>query len=304
MGKNRAQSDIVRPLLAGDIGLPRFPSEIIVRVSPVPRGSSLQELFRALSNQAWVAGEAQPVTRVVAKSPLLVIAGLHGFAVAAPLFETLSENPEFLVAHHLTPLDVLILAVVLCFGLPAVFFLVQTAAHAIHRVAGLVIRLVVVGTLAALLVSRLSASLFDAPTWVVAVLAGLLGSVTAVLTIRSRGFASFLRFVWPSGLVFAAVFLLKPAVRDVWTAPTQPQEALGSVQATTPIVLVVFDELPLATLLDEQGGINSARFKNFAALSRESSWFSNATTVAEMTDYAVPAILTPELCTAGAAEEG
>ena len=230
--------------------------------------------------------------RVAAAGPFMVVAGLHGFAVAAPLFETLSANPEFLVAHHLTPLEVPALATVLCFGLPSVFFLLEAVARRIHRQAGLVIHFAVVAALAALLVLRLPARLFDAPAWVVAVSAGLLGAVTAVFALRSKGFAAFLRFVWPSGLVFAAVFLLTPAVRELWMAPAQPETAVGSVQATTPVVLVVFDELPLATLLDERGRINRARFKNFAALSEESYWFSNATTVAELTDLAVPAILT------------
>ena len=75
--------------------------------------------------------------RVAAAGPFMVVAGLHGFAVAAPLFETLSANPEFLVAHHLTPLEVPALATVLCFGLPSVFFLLEAVARRIHRQAGL-----------------------------------------------------------------------------------------------------------------------------------------------------------------------
>ena len=230
--------------------------------------------------------------RIGAAGPFLVIAGLHGFAVAAPLFETLSTNPEFLVAHHLTPQEVPALAATLCFGLPAVFFLLETAGRLVHRRVGLVVHSAVVAGLAALLVLPLPGRHLGASAWVAAISAVLVGCITAALALRSRGFASFLRFLGPSGVVFAAVFLLTPAVRDLWMPPPRPEAAVGSVQATTPVVLVIFDALPLATLLDEQGRINEARFKNFSALSKESYWFSNATTVAELTNHAVPAILT------------
>ena len=230
--------------------------------------------------------------KITAADPFLAVLGLYGFAVAAPLFNTLSTNPEFLVAHHLTPLEVPVLAATLCLGLPVVFFLFEILGRGIQRQAGLVIHSGAVAVFAALLVLPIPGRLIDWPAWGVTILAGLVGALTAVFEYRSRGFAYFLRFLWPSGLVFAVIFLLTPAVRDLWIAPAQPEKPVGSVQATTPVVLVIFDALPLVTLLDEQGRINEARFKNFAALSQESTWFSNATTVADTTHYAIPAILT------------
>ena len=56
------------------------------------------------------------------------------------------------------------------------------------------------------------------------------------------------------------------------------------------MVLIVFDELPLAALLNERGQIDAKRFPNFAALARDSDWFRNAVTVADTTEQAVPAI--------------
>ena len=49
------------------------------------------------------------------------------------------------------------------------------------------------------------------------------------------------------------------------------------------------------SLLDARGRIDAIRFPHFARLARGSTWFSRATTVAEGTTHAVPAILTGQL---------
>ena len=55
--------------------------------------------------------------------------------------------------------------------------------------------------------------------------------------------------------------------------------------------MVVFDELPLTSLLDGSGRIDRFRYPNFAALARGSTWYANATTVADSTKLAIPSIL-------------
>jgi hypothetical protein len=59
----------------------------------------------------------------------------------------------------------------------------------------------------------------------------------------------------------------------------------------TPVVVVVFDELPLVSLLGKGGRIDAARYPNFARLARGSTWYSNATTVSDSTKTAIPSIL-------------
>jgi hypothetical protein len=60
-----------------------------------------------------------------------------------------------------------------------------------------------------------------------------------------------------------------------------------------PVVEVVFDELPTATLMNASGsGIDRRRFPGFASLAAHSTWYRNNTTVADFTGRAVPAIET------------
>ena len=56
--------------------------------------------------------------------------------------------------------------------------------------------------------------------------------------------------------------------------------------------MVVFDEFPLTSLLDEHYQIDSVRYPHFAALAEQSTWFRNATTVSGDTVVAVPSLLT------------
>jgi hypothetical protein len=55
---------------------------------------------------------------------------------------------------------------------------------------------------------------------------------------------------------------------------------------------MVFDELPLVSLLDADRAIDPALYPNLSALARDGVWFRNATTVSDYTRWAVPAILT------------
>jgi hypothetical protein len=58
-----------------------------------------------------------------------------------------------------------------------------------------------------------------------------------------------------------------------------------------PVVVVVFDEFPATSLIGAHGTIDRVRYPNFAALAGDATWFPHATTVADATSAAVPAIL-------------
>ena len=57
------------------------------------------------------------------------------------------------------------------------------------------------------------------------------------------------------------------------------------------IVMVVFDELPLTSLLEPGGRIDASRYPAFAGLARDGIWYRGATAVHDSTALAVPAML-------------
>jgi hypothetical protein len=66
-----------------------------------------------------------------------------------------------------------------------------------------------------------------------------------------------------------------------------------SPSGPVPVVEVVFDELPTATLMNPSGTrVDRRRFPGFAELAKHSTWYRNNTTVADFTGRAVPAIET------------
>ena len=56
-------------------------------------------------------------------------------------------------------------------------------------------------------------------------------------------------------------------------------------------MMVMFDELPITSLLARDGSIDRIRYPNFARLAADSTWYVNATTTADLTQLAIPSTL-------------
>jgi hypothetical protein len=69
----------------------------------------------------------------------------------------------------------------------------------------------------------------------------------------------------------------------------------ASIGSPDPVVMLVLDELPTASLLDDDDRISAEQFPNLAALADDSTWYRNHTSVAPSTPQAVPAILSGSL---------
>ena len=77
-----------------------------------------------------------------------------------------------------------------------------------------------------------------------------------------------------------------PAERD----PAGGPRPHGAARPQT-IVMVVFDELPLTSLMGARGRIDAERYPAFARLARAATWYRGATAVHDSTALAVPAML-------------
>ena len=99
--------------------------------------------------------------------------------------------------------------------------------------------------------------------------------------------------------VRAAAAALAAALALALAGAAVPAQA--AKRPTRPVVMVVFDELPLTSLLDGRGRIDRFRYPNFAALAGDSTWYANATTVSDSTKLAIPSILDGRLPKVGRA---
>ena len=75
------------------------------------------------------------------------------------------------------------------------------------------------------------------------------------------------------------------------SAVSRPAAAPQRVARPRTIVVVVFDELPLTSLLGPGGRIDVGRYPSFAGLARTATWYRGATAVHDSTALALPSML-------------
>ncbi len=233
------------------------------------------------------------MTRPSAGRQLAHVGVLWSFAVAEPVYDVLRRNREFFVAHDARLSDLLGFAAAVSFLPPllligAILLLRRFAPRAAHS-----LYVVVMGALAAAIAAQVLAVEADLPLtlhW----LAACVGGGLAVLAYATWPVIQrFLSFLTPAVVVFPAIFLLHPSMAEFVRPSTkerQPPAALAGPRP--PIVVVIFDQLPLTSLMSADGGLDRARYPGFAALADGSTWYRNATAVAEQTGWALPPILT------------
>ncbi len=219
---------------------------------------------------------------------------LWGLAVAQPIYDLLGRYPEFFVARQTVPLELYLLALVVSIMVPALAALALLTLRLLWARGFPVALKAVLAVLATAVLLPIVGRL-PLPAPAVAALAAAGGVGAALAYCKASAVRLFLSFLSPAVLIFPLYFLFATPVQKL-AVPSN--DVFRAVERAAPdgglpsIVMIVFDELALDTLLDGQGRVDEQRFPNFARLAARSTWFRNATTVAEATHQAVPAIAT------------
>jgi arylsulfatase A-like enzyme len=220
----------------------------------------------------------------------LHLGGLWGLAFAQPLFGLLADSPEFFVARGNTRFDIVVLA--FAYGLvpPLVGAAAVWAAGRLRPALGRGLLLTLIGLLvAAFLLPPLGDALAGSVVAVAVALA--LGAAAALAYAKAPAVRTFLTVLSPAPLVFVCLFLLISPVSELVLPSSASASVPGPSRSSTPIVLIVLDELPVATLMDG-GRLDARSFPHLARFAEDATWYRNATTGAIDTPEAVPSILT------------
>jgi hypothetical protein len=219
------------------------------------------------------------------------VAVLFAVGVSQPIFDLLARTPEFFPARQSTPGEIVWLVAALGLIGPVIVASLDVAGHAIGPRAGRAIHVLLIALLIGLIALQIAkrVAVFSGVEFV---LAGCAAILFAIAYARLRLARSVLSVMTPSLALVPALFVGTPSIRSQLFAGDPTARAATAITNPAPVVMVVFDEFNVAALQDEQGQIDSTRFPNFARLSRQSTWFRNATAVSDDTTYAVPAILT------------
>ncbi len=225
----------------------------------------------------------------------LHVCTLFTLAVAHPLYEVLGheQHASFFAAHSVEAVDIwLFLATcTLLIPLGISVALALTGMLSAHLAAfG---HIAVVGMLFAALFSRFFAIAMPEKETAALVLGAVASSSALLLYARKAGVRSFVTYLAPALLISPLVFVMKPPVRSLLsTKPAAGQQIVFGEENVPNVVVIVFDELPLISLMDGQRRIDQVRYPNFARLGSTSTWYREASTVSQMTRDALPAILT------------
>jgi hypothetical protein len=218
----------------------------------------------------------------------LHVAALASLAIIQPLFELLGLAPEFLLAHDLGPSEIVTVAIVVGLAVPLGCAAVIAVLQRLHAASARAAASTMVGVFAAL-VALYAAKTLPLAVWTVVVLAATAGTMVGVLYHRTAAARAFATWLVPAIVIVPLVFVLRPGVRTlIWP---QEHDVVRTSSSATPVVLIVFDGLPLTALLDASRGIDRELYPSFAAFADHSTWYANATTVSDYTQWSVPAIL-------------
>jgi hypothetical protein len=220
----------------------------------------------------------------------LVLLGLGAFAVSLPLLSDLRAGAGYFVARRAEPWDILLLVLMITF-LPGIAANVLVwIAHHISRRLGLLTESAVVGFFFALLARTLLLRI-STVLWGALLVPVVVGTFAAVTYFRTDWVRDGLAWLVPVPLIAASFFLLTaPMVHLI--SPQRVAAVDVEIGEAAPVVFIVFDELPLVSLLDRAGELDAVRYPNFAKLAEMSTWYKYTATAHDGTLWAVPALLT------------
>lgn len=222
---------------------------------------------------------------------LAPVAATWAFAVAMPLLDLLGRNPPFLVAHDLVGWRLVAFALAVALSGPVLLGVLLVSARSWSTRVGHALQRSVVALLAGVTFLAIASPRIDASVITIAV-PTLAFAALVVLALRRPVVRQFIRFLALAPVAACAVFLLASPASALLDTAASGGSGGTVISRPAPVFLMVFDELPLTSLLHPDGSIDSSLYPNFAKLSDDSTWFRNATTISMNTARAIPSILT------------
>lgn len=224
---------------------------------------------------------------------LASLLGVGALAVAQPMLDLLGRNPEFFIARRFPVPDIVLLALALVVG-PLVLFvpvwLGRRAGPAVGAVTHLLALTILTGLAAAAALVTAGAA-GTAPALFIGVVA-LAGIGVALLYLFSPGVRTGASFLGLAPLIVLGWFAFATPTSDVLFASQADLPEAVRVGSPYPLVLIVYDEFPAASLMLEDGSLDGEHYPHFGRLARDGVWYRNAVGVRQQTEEAVPALLT------------
>jgi len=222
----------------------------------------------------------------------LHIVTLSAFAFAQPLYDILGKNAEFFPVRNNETADILALILFLSLLIPSALVIFVEAARLPGKRTWELSHLAAIAVLVSIISLPVFKSITALNSTLVFGLACIAGLTFARLYSSKSMVRMFLNYLAPASLIFPLLFVFNSQVHHLIfnTEPLQPE--ITHVKSETPVVMIIFDELPVSTLMAAKDQIDEKLFPGFASLAQTATWYPNTATVAEYTIQAIPALLT------------
>ena len=224
----------------------------------------------------------------------LSIVALSALAVAQPLLDLLGRNAEFFLARATPRGDIVLLGLVIGIVIPAFLGVLVVGIGRVHAGVGQALHIAVITVLGAIMILQIAAHTPFArlPGWVEIALSAAGGLGISMAYYRSEPVRAVARFAGVAPLVVVSLFLFSSSTsRLVFAGDEIAEPYRVTVSNPAPVVMVVFDEFPVASIMDGEGAIDPAVYPGFARLAADGTWYRNAVTVQQQTENSLPAIL-------------
>ena len=200
--------------------------------------------------------------KLVSIQPVLIFFGLFGMGITLPLLELYGKNPVVFIANRSSSAQIVVFALIVALLPAALMGVTWWLSRAMSHRAGKfteVLGISIAGFLVTLSLLRYvmeSTNLSLAIAIPVGILLGLYGRRQGIV----RVWLSFLIIVPVASLVSFLVF--SDSAELLWEKDAKA-ESNAVISNPIPVVMLVMDEFPLTSLLDEGGNLNDALFPNF-----------------------------------------
>jgi hypothetical protein len=214
----------------------------------------------------------------------LHVVGLYALAVAQPLLAVLGGNAEFFASRRASGVVVVAFALLVVFVPP----LLAVGLDALTRGR---LHLGLIALLVALIAAQLFKQAGDWGTVPMIVAAVAAGAGGAVAYARSAGLRSFATWLAAAPIVVLVLFLVVSPAHDIAFAPDVAAAAIHTT-STTPVVMLVLDEVSMTTFLGADRRVDAKAYPNLARLARRATTYRTFTAAGDETTKVISALLT------------
>ncbi len=222
----------------------------------------------------------------------LELFALCGFAIAQPVLDVFGKAPSEFVFRGAGAADIVVFGLIVTFVPALILWVIEAVVGLINRRARRWVHTALLALLAALFVVLLVKDVSGLRGLLLAASAVAAGAGFGFLYVRVESTRTWLAYASIAPIIFLGLFLFSSPVSKLLGGNEAEAAQLDGIDNPAPVVLVVLDEFPLASLIDADGELDAELYPNFARFTDEGTWYRNATAVTQYTGRSIPAILT------------